>query len=124
MTVLGVGNCPERPEGFGHVWASWRVNSRKSCVHCGRPGRDNSPIGGPADTGGFFAEATAARYGVVAPLHGPMDPGSGKVRDLTAAQQLRVAEIIADKRRRDAEAVAAGSARPGQIAGAPKGKAK
>lgn len=115
----GVGNCPKRPEGFGHVWKSWRVDPRKSCEFCGRPGRDNLKLG---ESGGFFAEATDARYEVFASLAAPMTSGTGKVRDdLTPAQLAKAEEIVADKKRRDAEAVASGTARPGQIAGAPKG---
>jgi hypothetical protein len=115
---LGVGDCPKRPEGFGHIWKSWKVDPRKSCEFCGRPGRDNLLLG---ESGGFFAEATDARYEVFAGLAAPMQSGTGKPRELTAEQQARVDVIIADKKRRDAEAVANGTARPGQIAGAPKG---
>jgi hypothetical protein len=119
---IGIGTCPERPEGFGHVWKSWMEDSRKSCRFCGRPGRDNTPLGGPHDTGGFFAEATMARREVVGGLVTPMTLGTGKVRDdLSPAQQARADAIVEDKKRRDAEAVANGTARPGQIAGA-KGK--
>jgi hypothetical protein len=118
---IGVGDCPERPEGFGHIWKSWRDDSRKSCRFCGRPGRDNSPIDGPKETGGYFAMATAGRTEIFSGLKAPMSSGDGKVKDLSEAQQAKVAEIVADKKRRDAEAVANGTARPGQIAGA-KGK--
>lgn len=111
-----MGDCPDRPDGFGHVWSSWKVDARKSCVFCGRPGRD-----GKGEEGGFFAEATAARYAIVAPLATPMFAGTGKPRDLTPEQAARAAAIVEDKRRRDAEAVANGTARPGQVAGA-KGK--
>jgi hypothetical protein len=62
---IGVGDCPNRPDGFGHVWRSARDDSRRSCKFCGRPGRDNTPIGGVHDTGGFFAEATASRSATV-----------------------------------------------------------
>jgi hypothetical protein len=59
MTVdVGVGDCPKREDGLGHVWESWMVDPRKSCVHCGRPGRDNEKLG---ESGGYFAEATLAR---------------------------------------------------------------
>jgi hypothetical protein len=116
--LIGVGTCPEN--AAGHVWG--RHDSRRACVFCGRPGRDNSKLGEAPDTGGFFAQATAARYDVFAGLAAPMVSGSGKPRELTEAQRAKVEEIIADKKRRDAEAVAAGTARPGQIAGAPKGR--
>jgi hypothetical protein len=110
VTELGVGVCPNRPEGFGHSWRSARDDSRRSCQFCGRPGRDNTPIGGVHDSGGFFAEATASRSETVG--------GLNTRRELTDAQKARAAEIVADKKRRDAEAVEAGTARPGQIAGA------
>jgi len=51
-----VGVCPEN--GAGHEWEKWFVDPRKSCVHCGRPGRDDHQKG---ETGGYFAEATLAR---------------------------------------------------------------
>jgi hypothetical protein len=53
-----VGECPEN--GAGHEWASAKDDPRRSCVHCGRPGRDGIENGAP-QIGGFFAEATAAR---------------------------------------------------------------
>lgn len=65
----GVGSCPKNPGG--HVWVSWQVDSRKPCKFCGRPGRDNTPLGGTHTTGGFFAEATAARADVFAGLGQP-----------------------------------------------------
>lgn len=59
---VGVGDCPDRAEGLGHVWAGTDPakggDSRNSCRFCKRPGRDNFFEG---ETGGFFAEATAAR---------------------------------------------------------------
>lgn len=72
---VGVGVCPERGEGLGHVWASWRVDPRKSCVFCARPGRENVFKG---ESGGFFAEATAARAGVFQGLKPTMESGTGK----------------------------------------------
>lgn len=120
----GVGRCPKRAEGFGHVWVSWRVDPRRSCEFCGAPGRDNRTLG---ETGGFFGRATMARYDMSGPLAAPMQNGLGKPeiaypKGVPPAVAAKVAEIIADKKRRDAEAVASGTARPGQIAGAPKGK--
>jgi hypothetical protein len=105
---VGVGDCPKRADGLGHVWASWKVDPRKSCVHCGRPGRDNLRNG---ESGGYFAAATAQRRELIgsASYH----PG----RELTVEQKAKAAAIVEDKRRRDSEAVADGSARPGQVAG-------
>lgn len=109
----GVGDCPNRPDGYGHSWRSWRDDSRRSCSFCGRPGRDDTPLGGVHTTGGYFAMATAGRSEMVGGLNAR--------RELTDAQKVRAAEIVEDKRRRDAEAVEAGTARPGQLAGARKG---
>jgi hypothetical protein len=72
---VGVGVCPKRDEGLGHVWESWRVDPRKPCVFCGRPGRDNVFKG---ESGGFFAEATAARSASFQALKPTMESGSGK----------------------------------------------
>jgi hypothetical protein len=106
--VSGVGTCPENPGG--HEWVSWRVDSRKPCRFCGRPGRDNTPLGGVHTSGGYFAEATAARSSLIGSLNAR--------RELTDAQKERAAAIVEDKKRRDARAVDDGSARPGQVAGA------
>lgn len=119
MTDVGVGDCPDRADGLGHVFKSWRVDPRRSCEFCGRPGRDNFYLG---ESGGYFAEATGARTGVFSGLRAPMESGTGKSEKVqhSPEQDAKVAEIIAGKKRRDAEAVAGGSARPGQVAGAPK----
>jgi hypothetical protein len=53
-----VGECPKNEAG--HEWSSAKDDPRRSCVHCGRPGRDGIDNGVP-QIGGFFAEATAAR---------------------------------------------------------------
>jgi hypothetical protein len=104
--VRGVGVCPGRPDGFGHMWKSWREDPRKSCEFCGRPGRDNQFAG---ESGGFFAEATKGRTETMGSLNAR--------RELTQEQKDRAALVVEDKRRRDAEAVKDGSARPGQVAG-------
>jgi hypothetical protein len=109
MTDLGVGDCPQRPEGFGHIWKSWRVDSRKSCEFCGRPGRDNSPLGGPLDSGGFFAEATGSRSMLIGVLNAR--------RELTDEQRARAAAIVAEKKERDRVARESGVGRPGQLRG-------
>jgi hypothetical protein len=74
---LGVGDCPERPEGFGHIWKSWMDDPRKSCRFCGRPGRDNKELN---ESGGYFAEATAARGERFSGLKAPMQNGTGKTK--------------------------------------------
>lgn len=66
MIAEGVGVCPQRDGG--HVWAPWFEDPRKSCVHCGRPGRDNVFTG---ESGGYLHEAGHARMrlfdGLVSP---------------------------------------------------------
>lgn len=68
MVPRGVGDCPKRDDGLGHVWSKWFDDPRKSCTFCGRPGRDNVTLG---ETGGFFAEATHARMEVFDRLVAP-----------------------------------------------------
>jgi hypothetical protein len=115
----GVGQCPDRPTGFGHIWAGVIASGddRNPCRFCGYPGRGDVRKG----ESGFFHEWGAARCDSLVGVHLPHDPGTGKPRDLTPEQMMRAEAIVADKKRRDAEAVANGTARPGQIAGA-KGK--
>lgn len=62
--VVGVGDCPKNASG--HVFASHSVDSRRSCVHCHRLGRDNE-----GQAGGFFHEATAARAELFSMLRAP-----------------------------------------------------
>lgn len=117
----GVGDCPKRPDGLGHMWASWRVDPFRSCEFCGTHGREpalNFDGQGmkPNQGGGYFARVTAMRSDFFSGLKAPMENGTGKAP--AAAPSGRAAEIVADKKRRDAEAVANGTARPGQIAGA------
>lgn len=69
---VGVGDCPGRGEGLGHVWSSSKVDSRKPCSFCGRPGRD-----GKDEKGGFLAEATSGRAEFFSGLRVPMVSGSG-----------------------------------------------
>lgn len=69
---IGVGQCPKRGEGLGHVWAGTNPANgggpRNPCRFCGRPGRDNVFAG---ESGGFFAEATAARSELFSGLRSP-----------------------------------------------------
>lgn len=80
----GVGDCPERPEGFGHLWAGPQASgdSRNPCRFCGMSGRE------------FFAAATAERSDGVGVLNAR--------RELTVEQLARAAAIVEDKKRRDA----------------------
>jgi hypothetical protein len=47
----GVGDCPKRPEGLGHVWAGAMATGDREnpCHYCGASGRD------------YFAQATGER---------------------------------------------------------------
>lgn len=56
----GVGVCPDRAPGLGHVWKSPRVDPFRSCVHCGLHGREPSlgtdpKANGVNEGGGYFA---------------------------------------------------------------------
>jgi hypothetical protein len=62
-----VGNCPKN--AAGHEWEKWMVDPRKSCVHCGRPGRDDHQAG---ERGGYYAEATMARMELFDGLRTPL----------------------------------------------------
>lgn len=66
-----VGSCPKSPHG--HSWAAASVDSRRSCVHCGRPGRDHE-----GESGGFFAEATMARAELFSGLRFPLSSSGAK----------------------------------------------
>lgn len=128
--LQGVGDCPERPGELGHVWKSPKDDPLRSCVHCGLHGREpavNFDGKGekPDQGGGFFAESTGERAeifsGSVSPMQsGTGDPDKAYPKGLTPAMQARAVAIVADKKRRDAEAVANGTARPGQVAGVSK----
>lgn len=96
----GVGECPKRDVGMGHVWKSWQVDPRRSCEFCGRPGRDNRDKN---ESGGFFAEATGARTAARALMQAPMESGTGDPRKawpkglppLMTARAMQVREDIA-----------------------------
>jgi hypothetical protein len=64
--------CPSREGGGLHEWAGTDParggDPRNSCRHCGRPGRDNEKLN---ESGGMFAEATAARAAFFAGLTQP-----------------------------------------------------
>lgn len=66
----GSGVCPKSDSG--HRWSN---DSRRSCRHCGRPGRDN--VG---EEGGFFAEATMARAELFSGLRFPMSSNGAAVK--------------------------------------------
>lgn len=72
----GVGVCPARGDGGGHVWAHPREDALRSCVYgCGAHGREPAQGAVPGYTGpqggGHFAEATAARAELFSRLRQP-----------------------------------------------------
>lgn len=120
-TEVGVGQCPDRPAGMGHVWAGTKPENggdgTNPCVFCGTSGRV------------FFKKWCRARAASFDGVRVPMESGTGNPakawpKGMPPEMAERVAAIVEDKKRRDAEAVANGTARPGQMAGAPKGRAK
>lgn len=111
--VLGVGDCPRRGEALGHVWRPVSEDPARPCKFCGIAGR------GP---GGSLEVVSRERGDVFARLVTPMVSGSGDPakaypKGMSADAAARVDAIVGDKRRRDREAVEAGTARPGQVAG-------
>lgn len=64
----GVGVCPERASGLGHVWAGALASGDRSnpCRYCGTSGR------------AFFAQATAERAASFQRLKPTMESGTGK----------------------------------------------
>jgi predicted transcriptional regulator len=70
----GVGDCPERGEGLGHVWAGVKASgdSRNPCRFCGTPGRQaRDAQGRPVGEPGFFEKATQGRVDVLGDLRTP-----------------------------------------------------
>lgn len=66
----GVGQCPKRDEGLGHVWAGVAKSGdeRNPCKFgCGTSGRE------------YFKAATRARAALFSGLKAPMQSGTGKV---------------------------------------------
>lgn len=120
--AAGVGDCPKRGPLLGHIWKSRQEDPDKACKFCGLKGRAEQVKGETNES--YLSRFTAERTEVFSRLdtRGAMTFGTGKPRQLTAEQQARADAIVEDKRRRDAEAVASGNARPGQVAGVPKGQ--
>lgn len=58
---VGVGDCPERGEGLGHVWSSSREDSTRPCRFCGTLGRGRRNASGEIVEPGYFDLATQAR---------------------------------------------------------------
>ena len=66
----GVGRCPEREEGMGHVWESHKVHPQRPCKFCGYEGRK------------YFDMATRARAELFQHLRQPQS-----VRGTTVAEK-------------------------------------
>jgi hypothetical protein len=116
--LQGVGNCPERPGELGHIWTSPRENPERPCVHCGLLGRQSRPVGEMVVAKPNYLDmATGERHRVFSGVAASMQSGTGKARELTDAQQAKAAEIVEDKKRRDAIARESGVGRPGQLRG-------
>jgi hypothetical protein len=115
--AAGVGDCPKRGPLLGHIWKSRQEDPDKACKFCGLKGRQEAVKGETNES--YLSRFTAERTEVFSRLdtRPAMTFGTGKPRELTPEQQARAAAIVEDKKRRDAEAVASGSARPGQVAG-------
>jgi hypothetical protein len=102
---VGVGQCPDRPQGLGHVWAGAVAsgNARNPCRFCGYPGRGDARKG----EHGFFQEATSARLGAFAGLKAPMESGTGSAAKAwpkeMPEQRARVAKVREDIARADRE---------------------
>lgn len=58
---VGVGDCPERAEGLGHVWTSSKENSTRPCRYCGTLGRARRNAAGEIVEPGFSDRATEER---------------------------------------------------------------
>lgn len=64
----GVGDCPKRADGLGHVWASRHVDELRHCKFCKMPGRSNKLLGTPK---GYLDEQCEARSELFAGLRCP-----------------------------------------------------
>jgi hypothetical protein len=93
----GVGQCPERPRGLGHVWAGALASGDRNnpCRFCGYAGRQ------------FFAEATGARLAAFSAIKMPMQSGTGDASKAwpkeMPEQRARVAKVRDDIARADRE---------------------
>lgn len=75
---VGVGDCPERPEGLGHVFKEPSEDSLRRCRHCDLQGR------GGRDDVSYLTMATAERAELFSRLRCPDSVKGGKVRDRAA----------------------------------------
>ena len=98
----GVGVCPKRADGLGHVWSPVRTNPLRPCVHCGLPGRGDDQ----KSEHGYIASAGSERAEMFQEMAIPMVSGSGNPekawpRGMPPSLALRAAEIRAAKSARD-----------------------
>lgn len=74
-TEQGVGVCPDRPPGLGHVWAGSDPKKgggpRNPCRFCGTPGRGLRDETGKVVEDGYFERATADRTALFSRLRMP-----------------------------------------------------
>jgi hypothetical protein len=100
----GVGQCPDRPESFGHVWKSWRVDPFRSCEFCGMRGREPDVKG--VENMGYFAQATKAHADRSSDVKASMESGTGKPEKSQPKDdpdyKARLAKVKADVARDDA----------------------
>lgn len=69
---VGVGDCPQRARGLGHVWTSWRVDEQRPCRFCGTPGRATRDASGrQVGEDGHFEASTKKRAETFAQLTAP-----------------------------------------------------
>jgi hypothetical protein len=64
----GVGDCPKRGEGLGHVWGG---GDTRPCRFCRTPGRSERIEGMAVGEAGFFEASTASRAELFARLRTP-----------------------------------------------------
>jgi hypothetical protein len=70
----GVGACPSRLPGLGHIWAGPKASGdqRNPCKFCGAPGRQKRDAAGkPMGEEGYFERATRERVELFSTLMQP-----------------------------------------------------
>jgi hypothetical protein len=101
----GVGVCPAREDGLGHVWRSPREDVMRPCVFgCGVNGREPEVQG--RDSQGHLAEAGASRAEAFGAMRVPMENGTGKEekawpKGRSPERAERIARVQADIARAD-----------------------
>jgi hypothetical protein len=80
----GVGVCPKRAPGLGHVWAGVKASGdgTNPCKFCGMPGRQARDANGqPVGPEGYFERATRERVELFSRLRAPDSVKGVKSRD-------------------------------------------